>query len=321
MNFQLKGQVPTEALGHSAYSAFQKHFKKSTKHEDGVLADQDPECLHQMRVGMRRLRSTIQVFGFAVKLPETVRDRHIRHFAQVLGAVRDLDVMQMELMTDAELPKAEQKKLKQVVKELLDQRSQDFKQLKRTLKSDEYQAFKRDFEDWLSLPKYKAIAQLPIQEIVPDLLLPLLGQILLHPAWLVGVEFESERPEFSSLTPELIRKQLKESGDQLHDLRKQMKRLRYQTELFVDLYGEDYKTQVEETKTIQEVLGQIQDSVILQEFLSQKLDEPITESCPTFSSHLDQKRLDAWQQWRSLQEKYLEADFRSKLRHQIIDIH
>jgi CHAD domain-containing protein len=320
MNFQLKAQMPQLALGHSAYNAFQKHFKKSTKYEDGVLADRDPECLHQMRVGMRRLRSAIQVFGFAVKLPETVRDRHIRQFAQVLGAVRDLDVMQMELMTDAELPKTERKKLKQVVKELLGQRSQDFKHLKKTLKSDEYQTFKRDFEDWLSLPKYKAIAQLPMQEVGPDLLLPLVSQILLHPAWLVGIQFESEQIEFSALTPELIRKQLKESGEQLHDLRKQMKRLCYQMELFVDLYGDEYKTLAEEIKTIQEVLGHIQDSAILQEFLSQKLDKSITEVCPTFSNHLDQKRLDAWQQWRSLQEKYLDADFRSKLRHQIIDI-
>lgn len=320
MNFQLRAQLPQLTLGHTAYNALQKHFRKSVKHEEDVLADHDPEYLHQMRVGMRRLRSALHVFGFAIELPKSISDRRIRNFAQVLGAVRDLDVMQAELMTDAELPKAEHKKLQQIVKELLKVRSQDFDQLEKTLKSKKYQEFKQDFEDWLSLPKYKPISQLPIQEIAPDLLLPLVSEILLHPAWLIGVQFESEEKQFALSTPEMIHEQLNESGEQLHDLRKQMKRLRYQTELFVDFYGEAYQALVEEIKTIQEVLGQIQDSVILQDFLQQQVDVSIAKVCPTFAAQLEQKRLEAWEKWRSLQAKYLDADFRSKLRQQMIDI-
>jgi CHAD domain-containing protein len=48
-----------------AYQAIAKHSRRIFKHQAGVLKDQDPENLHQMRVGMRRLRSAI-----AEKLPE-----------------------------------------------------------------------------------------------------------------------------------------------------------------------------------------------------------------------------------------------------------
>ena len=86
-----------ERLGDYAYQAVQKHFKKSTKPEAEVLADTDPEALHQMRVGMRRLRTALMVFESAIDLPKTVSETRIKKFAQVLGAVRDIDVMQAKL--------------------------------------------------------------------------------------------------------------------------------------------------------------------------------------------------------------------------------
>lgn len=315
MNFQIR--LPQEALSHYGHRAIEKHFRKAIKHEEDVLADRDPEALHQMRVGLRRLRTAIQVFGFATDLPEAVSEARIRKFAQVLGAVRDLDVLQIELTSQTDLPEREQDTLKRSLKKLHQQRSQDFDQLQKTLKSKKYRTFKQSMEDWLASPQFSAIAQLPIQEVLPDILLPLISGILLHPAWLIGVEFESDRKVFAPITPEAIREQLKQD-ELLHDLRKQMKRLRYQTELFTDFYGKEYKFQVDEFKQIQEVLGQIQDSVILQSFLNKHLDDPIDKLCPTFSDRLDQKRTIAWKEWRSLQEKYLDADFRIQLRQLVL---
>ncbi|MEB3224731.1 MAG: CHAD domain-containing protein, partial [Synechococcus sp.] len=45
-----------QQFGDWAHQAIAKHYQKILSHETGVLADRDPEELHQMRVGMRRLR-------------------------------------------------------------------------------------------------------------------------------------------------------------------------------------------------------------------------------------------------------------------------
>lgn len=55
-----------------AYGAIAKHSRKVFKYKAKVLEDRDPEDLHQMRVEMRRLRSSISLTawlrddGFAV---------------------------------------------------------------------------------------------------------------------------------------------------------------------------------------------------------------------------------------------------------------
>ncbi len=312
-----QANLPEEALSHFAHRAIDKHFHKAVKHEEAVLDDRDPEALHQMRVGLRRLRTAIQVFGIAINLPASASESRIRKFAQVLGAVRDLDVLQLELTSHTALPETERKTLKSALKELNHQRSQAFDQLKKTLKSDKYKTFRQETKDWLKSPQYQAIAQLQMQAVLPDILMPLINSILLHPAWLIGVEFRSSEKVFAPITPASIQEQLKQDN-LLHHLRKQMKRVRYQTELFTDFYGEEYEAQVNEFKQIQEVLGQIQDSVVLQNFLDKQLDESIEKLCPIFSNQLDQKRTIAWQEWRSLQEKYLDSEFRIQLRQLIL---
>ncbi len=42
-----------------AHEAISKHSRRIFKHEAGVIKDRDPEDLHQMRVGMRRIQSAI----------------------------------------------------------------------------------------------------------------------------------------------------------------------------------------------------------------------------------------------------------------------
>ena len=52
----------------------------------GAIDGRDPEYLHQLRVGIRRLRTVLRVFG-ARKL-----ERRLRKLTRPLGAARDLDV-------------------------------------------------------------------------------------------------------------------------------------------------------------------------------------------------------------------------------------
>lgn len=304
------------ALDSFAYSAIEKHFKKSIRYESDVLDDKDPEALHQMRVGLRRLRTAVDTFGFAVKLPKPISDRAISKIAHSLGAVRDLDVLTVELRAQqqANLPASEQHRLETLLKKMNKQRKQDFAHLKRTLKGSDYDSLKDAFRSWLEKPHYHSVAQLPTQEVLPDLLLPLISETLLHPAWLVGATFENGTAIVHSIHPEMLDDFIKQHSPHLHDLRKQMKRVRYQTELFVNFYDRAYANQVEEFRTLQEVLGQIQDSAVMRGYLGSQIRGSVQDVYPSLSKQLDQKVADALQTWQTLQQRYLDPEFRAKLR-------
>lgn len=320
--------MPTQvAPSHSTwdehiYQAVQKHFKKCTKYETAVLEDTDPEPLHQMRVGLRRLRSTLQTFQGAIVLPKAAQEKRIRKIAKVLGAVRDLDVLReaLERGYRPQLPPAEQKRLDQLLRQLGKQRRRDFSQLRSMLESSLYRNFKRAFRQWLDHPSYSELARLPVEAILPDLLLLPLSQVLLHPGWLVGTVFEAGVITIPTVTASpKLRKLIEQQGTLLHDLRKQMKRVRYQAEFFADFYGSNFAIQVEEFKTVQELLGQLQDSVVLQEFVAAQLDTPIETTLPTLVEQLQQERNQVWMAWKPLQGRYLSADRRMALRELVLN--
>ncbi|MDR3332893.1 MAG: CHAD domain-containing protein [Synergistaceae bacterium] len=64
----------------------------------GVLAGVDPECLHRMRVGSRRLRMALRLQAEYAGLPDSPAfSRLIRLVTRTLGEARDLDVQIMWL--------------------------------------------------------------------------------------------------------------------------------------------------------------------------------------------------------------------------------
>lgn len=60
--------------------------------EAGVLDGRDPECLHQMRVGLRRLRSALKLFTPVAPCPPELL-AELDWLGAALGAARDWDVM------------------------------------------------------------------------------------------------------------------------------------------------------------------------------------------------------------------------------------
>jgi CHAD domain-containing protein len=59
----------------------------------GAALGRDPECLHQLRVGIRRLRSTLRAFRELLRRRRASRfDRGLRRTLRSLGAARDWDV-------------------------------------------------------------------------------------------------------------------------------------------------------------------------------------------------------------------------------------
>jgi CHAD domain-containing protein len=119
---------------------------------------------------------------------------------------------------------------------------------------------------------------------------------------------------------EKVEKQLAENGETLHSLRKQAKRLRYQMELFTDLYDEPYTAYMEEIKNIQEILGGMQDSVVLAGWLSHALKSDVQTQFPTLANMLAENRYQLWQQWQPLQERYLKAETRQEFHSMVLHL-
>lgn len=304
----VRKQNKPKTLGDWASLAIQKHFQKVIKHEADVLEDRKPEDLHQMRVGVRRLRSAVTGFAPALALPKPAQEKKIGKIGRNLGTLRDLDVLReaIDNYYKPALPSKEQKTLETALVQVDKQRRQALKQVKKTLKRQHYHSLKQSLQKWLRQPSYQEIAKMPIQEVLPDLLLPEVSKLLLHPGWLVGAEVKSgEIDLFKERSPEIVEQQLAEQGPVLHSLRKETKRIRYQMEVFAEFYGESYEAYLEDVKAIQEILGKIQDSFVLAEFLRDTLNLEVKTVLPTLASLLAQTSFEAWQQWQSLQQRYL----------------
>ena len=300
-----------------AYDAIAKHSRKIFKREAKVLQDKDPEDLHQMRVGMRRLRSAISGFSLAADLPPIVTEKNIAKIGRALGKLRDLDVLLVVLQEDYSplLPADEQKKLAKVIKSLQRKRQRELKRVRKTLNSKLYLNCKRELQNWLDNPSYQKIADCSVEFLLPDLLLPQISQLFLHPSWFVGVNITEGQIQFPQiLNLEAIAQILSREDVLLHGLRKSAKKTRYSMELFDRFYGDTYHQYRDRIEQIQEVLGQIQDTHVLRKVLEKTINYPISSEMPQLAELLLKTRYQKWLEWQTLQQQFLDEDIRSEFR-------
>jgi len=306
-----------KTLGDWAKIAIQQHYQKILKHEALVLKDKDPEELHQMRVGMRRLRTAIAGFSCAVILPKSVDERKVGKIATVLGKLRDLDVLEETLTTIylPELSKIEQKILGKLFIKIKKNRQIIAKNTKEILHKNVYQDFKKDLNTWLEKPVYTAIASLPMEHILPDLLSPQISAFLLHPGWIVGSHFNKSENMIDFNFPAKRLEDLSHQEEMaLHSLRKEAKKTRYLMELLLPFYGENYQEMLRKIKQVQEVLGEIQDGFVLRQVLSQVYGHDLQQVLPIMTQQIREQRLQNSSQWEELRQFFLSPANRTQLR-------
>ncbi|MFM6811659.1 MAG: CHAD domain-containing protein, partial [Dolichospermum sp.] len=194
------------------------------------------------------------------------------------------------------------------------QREIAFSHVQKIFKNENYKSFKNECESWLKNPIYQEFSSIPIYYILPDLLSPEVSQFCLHPGWLIGTKIiNSEIVIQTKWTPIQLEEHLKTEGETLHSLRKQAKRLRYQMELFTELYCESFAAHIHDVKNIQEILGMIQDNMVLHEWLENIFKSELDRELPGLTTLLAANRHQLWQEWQPLQKRYLQADTRYNL--------
>jgi CHAD domain-containing protein len=96
--------LPAGCVAEEAFRATLNHCLTHISHNTGAIAEaRDPEGIHQIRVGFRRLRAALSAFGEAFRVPtlEHLRQR-AKTLSDVFGEVRELDVFALELLAPIE---------------------------------------------------------------------------------------------------------------------------------------------------------------------------------------------------------------------------
>ena len=205
------------------------------RHDPGTRLGRDPESLHDMRVGVRRLRALLRA-GRELVASDTVElDERLKELGRILGEVRDLDVLLARLDAEAaELGGEDAKRAASLLAALRTERSGSRSRLLGALRSDEYLALLDD-------------TARTIDELEPS------GS---------AATLDELTDKAAAKLRKAVRKLPEEpANEELHAVRKKGKRARYAGELA----GRDRL--VKRAKKLQDVLGEHQDAVVAAERL------------------------------------------------------
>lgn len=79
-------------LGEACARVFQSCLQQVLDNRIGVIGGTNPECVHQMRVGIRRFRVAMRLFAPWIRFPPAL-GRDLRWLGSELGKARDMDVV------------------------------------------------------------------------------------------------------------------------------------------------------------------------------------------------------------------------------------
>lgn len=210
--------------------------------EPAVTERRDPEGVHQMRVALRRFRSAFSLFGPLVRSEASAGiEARAKDLGAVLGAARDLDIFEQEILTPAIEAFPERR---EAFQKLLDairrRRNAAYRRARHVLASAAYTEFVLDAGEWIEARGWRR----------PDD--PEQDAALSRPA----MEFADEALASRHRKLRKLGKRLRElEPEARHDVRKRLKRFRYAAEFLSPLT--DGKRQDKAFKR----MGQLQDAL------------------------------------------------------------
>ncbi len=214
--------------------------------EEGLAADLDSEFLHDYRVAVRRTRSVLgQAKGI---LPADVLARGVPDW-KWLGAVtsptRDLDVWLLTLPElEAAVPDLLEGGLARLDQHVAALQREAHATLVAELSSPRCRAFLEWWDGWLDGDEVASADDLPVSAADP-----IIGVARAR----IWKAYRRVRDDGRAIGPS-------SPGPELHELRKDAKKLRYLLECFAPLFpADEMKSIVKELKLVQDVLGTFQD--------------------------------------------------------------
>ncbi len=216
----------------------------------GVLDDVDTEFLHDLRVSVRRARSVLrELAGVHPPAPRARLRTELKWVQTVTGPLRDLDVQLLE-WDDVAGERADELT---PLRALLEQRrARELARVRRALRSRRFAAALEAWRALASSPSEEPRAALPIEAVAARRIRKVYRRMVRD-----GDRIDDASPD-----------------EDLHELRKRGKELRYLLELFGSLFPSDVvKPLVRALKDLQDVLGRFQDRSVQTEMLRANADE------------------------------------------------
>jgi CHAD domain-containing protein len=201
-------------------------------HEAGARSGEDHEELHDLRVALRRLRTIARVFEDVLPPQFAALQAEMRWLDDVLGAVRDLDV-QLELLGDGD-----RSAWSDIVRQLQRQRDEARQVLVQALSGQRYQHLTSEIERLT-----KACTETASAPDIHDIAAPALRSVYRR--------YHRKAKRLSGSA----------TSEDLHDVRRRARRLRYMAEFLRDIYGPPARHLVRSVEAAQDVLGNYQDCV------------------------------------------------------------
>lgn len=252
-NTLYKEILSDDSLGEAGRKIFAVQLETMLSHEDGSRTGEDIESVHKMRVATRRMRSLFKLIG-AAYTPKTVTkyNRGLRDIARALGAIRDLDVLIVDLEDfHKTLSDDDKAVMVSIIKKLDKRRAKNRATLNKLFDSSSYRKFLKKFGAFTAKTG-KGIAPLEREEIphqvrhvLPILLYERLGAVRAYETVLDDAEDET-----------------------LHALRVEYKQLRYAVEFFEPVLGASAEKFVKEVKAMQDLLGRFNDISVFTDYMN-----------------------------------------------------
>lgn len=244
---------PTDPIAEAGRKIFARQLRRMLSHEAGSRTGDDIESVHQMRVAIRRMRSLFKLIGPHYRRKTVAEsERGLRAIARALGAIRDLDVLILDLQVfGAELPPESQLAFDSVIA-TLDQRRSAFRvRLNKLLDSKPYARFVRRFR---RLTKRAGRGARKLKQVETPHQLRHVLPLLLHERLARVKAYDAVLPAADDAT--------------LHALRVEYKQLRYALEFFQPLLGSSSATFLAQVKAMQEILGRINDIAVFIQYVN-----------------------------------------------------
>ncbi len=222
-------------------------------HRDGAIRAGSPDAVHKMRVATRRLRNALATFGpllEAQEITDPIR-QELTWLAATLGAARDVQV-QRERLLEAVAAEPDDLVLGPVAGRIKVELQSDFRNahdgLLQALESSRYFQLLDRLEHLLGAPPFTELASGKARSV--------LRQRVSHTCKKLSALASSNEPAAGG-SREVW----------LHEVRKAAKRVRYAAEAATPALGKPAVALVAAATSVQEILGDHQDSVVLRETL------------------------------------------------------
>lgn len=241
----------------------------------GTLAGEDPEYLHQLRVALRRLRSMLGAYAKALGKPTLINE--LKWLARALGPARDADVFATEIWPPLRAALSANPLLTTLDAIWHAQQRRHAATAKRALNAKRYQRLMLTFSRWLATATWRE------PEAHADL------ERLAAPAREFAQRVLKRR---DACVRDYGHSLTRCDAEQLHQLRINIKKLRYAVDAFATLFKPQAADELLiALSSLQDVLGKMNDVAVAERLISEALADQSDRAATALRTQLKNWRV------------------------------